>query len=103
MVRLPVSNGLPIMREPKVETGKRTMIYMGASLAFTASGLLLCYLLWRLSPVDGKTMNAVLVERLAGGLPLGPALVGATLFSEGMLLGVAAQAGLVDGAQVLSN
>src|SRR6185503_15084297 len=28
-----VSNGIPIMREPKVETGKRTMIYMGVSLA----------------------------------------------------------------------
>ena len=98
-----VSNGLPIMREPRVETGKRTMIYMGASLAFTASGLLLCYLLWRLSPVEGKTMNAVLVERLAGGLPLGHAFVGATLFSEAMLLVVAAQAGFVDGPRVLSN
>ena len=43
-----VSNGLPIMREPRVETGKRTMIYMATSLAFTASGLLLCYLLWRI-------------------------------------------------------
>jgi amino acid transporter len=40
-----VSNGLPIMREPKVANGKRTMVYMGTSLAFTASGLLLCYLL----------------------------------------------------------
>ncbi|PYP39778.1 MAG: amino acid transporter [Gemmatimonadetes bacterium] len=98
-----VSNGLPIMREPRVETGKRTMIYMGASLAFTASGLLLCYLLWHLAPVAGKTMNAVLVERLAGGLPLGPAFVGATLFSEAMLLVVAAQAGFVDGPRVLSN
>ena len=98
-----VSNGLPIMREPRVETGKRTMIYMGASLAFTASGLLVCYLLWHLVPVEGKTMNAVLVERLAGGLPLGHAFVGATLFSEAMLLVVAAQAGFVDGPRVLSN
>src|ERR1051325_10725679 len=98
-----VSNGLPIMREPRVETGKRTMIYMGASLAFTASGLLVCYLLWHLVPVAGKTMNAVLVERLAGGLPLGSTFVGATLFSEAMLLVVAAQAGFVDGPRVLSN
>src|ERR1044072_1254086 len=98
-----VSNGLPIMREPRVETGKRTMIYMGASLAFTASGLLLCYLLWRLSPVEGKTMNAVLVEGVAGGLPLCRTFVGATLFSEAMLLVVAAQAGFVDGPRVLSN
>ena len=44
-----VSNGLPIMREPRVRTGRRTMTYMAASLAFTASGLLLCYLLWRVA------------------------------------------------------
>ena len=41
-----VSNGMPIMREPRVETGKRTMLYMATSLAFTAGGLLVCYLLW---------------------------------------------------------
>jgi len=98
-----VSNGLPIMREPKVETGKRTMLYMGTSLAFTASGLLLCYLLWRIAPVAGKTMNAVLVERLVDGLPLGPTLVVLTLFSEALLLVVAAQAGFIDGPRVLAN
>ncbi|MGH7513045.1 MAG: APC family permease [Gemmatimonadales bacterium] len=98
-----VSNGLPIMREPKVATGKRTMVYMGTSLAFTASGLLLCYLLWQLGPVPGKTMNAVLVERLAGGLPLGQTFVVLTLFSEAMLLVVAAQAGFIDGPRVLAN
>ncbi|HEV8195478.1 MAG TPA: hypothetical protein VGP87_02460, partial [Gemmatimonadales bacterium] len=98
-----VSNGLPIMREPKVETGKRTMLYMAISLAVTASGLLLCYLLLQLTPVPGKTMNAVLVERLAGGLPLGHAFVVAFLFSEAMLLVVAAQAGFIDGPRVLGN
>jgi amino acid transporter len=98
-----VSNGLPIMREPKVETGKRTMIYMGTSLAFTAAGLLLCYLLWRLVPVPGKTMNAVLVERLAGGFPLGQTFIVLFLFSEAMLLVVAAQAGFIDGPRVLAN
>ena len=98
-----VSNGLPIMREPRVETGKRTMVYMGVSLAFTASGLLLAYLLWRVTPVPGKTMNAVLVERLVSGLPLGQTFVVLTLFSEAMLLVVAAQAGFIDGPRVLSN
>ena len=38
-----VSNGLQILREPRVETGKKTMLYMATSLAFTASGILLCY------------------------------------------------------------
>ena len=98
-----VSNGLPIMREPRVATGKRTMVYMGTSLAFTASGLLLCYLLWQLAPAPGKTMNAVLVERLAGGLPFGQTFVVLTLFSEAMLLVVAAQAGFIDGPRVLAN
>jgi amino acid transporter len=98
-----VSNGLPIMREPKAETGKRTMVYMGGSLAFTASGLLLCYLLWQLLPVDGKTMNAVLVDRLAGGLPFGAVFIVLFLFSEAMLLVVAAQAGFIDGPRVLAN
>ena len=49
-----VSNGLPLMRDPKVYTAKRTMVYMAASLAITASGLLLCYLLWRVSPVPAR-------------------------------------------------
>jgi len=98
-----VSNGLPIMREPRAQTGKRTMVYMATSLACTASGLLLCYLLWRIEPVAGKTMNAVLVDRLAGGLPLGGIFVGITLFSEAALLVVAAQAGFLDGPRVLAN
>ena len=98
-----VSNGLPIMRDPKVETGKRTMVYMGISLAFTASGLLLCYLLWQITPAPGKTMNAVLTESLAGGLPFGGAFTVLTLFSEAMLLVVAAQAGFIDGPRVLAN
>ena len=34
-----VSNGLPILREPRVQTAKRTMRYMAASLAFMAAGL----------------------------------------------------------------
>jgi hypothetical protein len=98
-----VSNGLPIMREPRARTGKRTMTYMAASLSFMAGGLLVCYLLWHVVPVEGKTMNAVLFGRMAGGLPFGTALVWITLLSEGLLLVVAAQAGFIDGPRVLSN
>ncbi len=93
-----VSNGLPIMREPRVQTGKRTMLYMAASLALTASGLLLCYLLWHVQPVTGQTMNAVLIGRIVEGVPLGGAFVVITLlFAEAMLLVVAAQAGFSTG------
>ena len=98
-----VSNGLPIMREPRVDTGKRTMQYMGLSLATTASGLLICYLLCDVTPEAGKTLNAVLVDRLTDGLPFASGFVAATLLSEAALLVVAAQAGFIDGPRVLAN
>jgi hypothetical protein len=59
--------------------------------------------LLQLAPAEGKTMNAVLVERLAGGLPFGATFVILFLFSEAMLLVVAAQAGFIDGPRVLAN
>jgi hypothetical protein len=67
-----VSNGLAIMREPKVETGKRTMVYMAISLAATAGGILVCYLLARATPAEGKTMNAVHGRAARGRLAPGP-------------------------------
>ena len=84
------------------------MVLMATSLAITASGLLLCYLLWHARPVDGKTMNAVLLERVAGGWSVGgvarrPGFVVAALVSEGALLFVAAQAGFLDGPRVMAN
>lgn len=98
-----VSNGLPIMREPKVQTAKRTMAYMAFSLAFTASGLLLCYLLWQVVPEEGKTMNAVLFEKMTATIPWGGWFVILSLVAEGLLLVVAAQAGFIDGPRVLAN
>jgi amino acid transporter len=103
-----VSNGLQIMREPTVETGKKTMLYMATSLAATAGGILLCYLLMHVLPVEGKTMNAVLVERFAGGLqwaglPIGSWIVILTLASEAAILLIAAQTGLIDGPRVMAN
>ncbi len=103
-----VSNGIQIMREPKVHTAKRTMTYMGISLAVTAAGILVCYLLFRAAPEPGKTMNAVLLERFAagwrpGGIGAGHAFVVVTLLAEGALLVVAAQAGFIDGPRVMAN
>ena len=64
-----VSNSTDILREPRVETGKRTMLYMATSLAFTAGGILL------LLPAEsacshepGKTLNATLWDVLAARL-----------------------------------
>ncbi len=98
-----VSNGLPIMREPRVQTGKRTMVYMAASLSIVAAGLIVCYLLWGVTSVPGKTTNYVLATKVAAGFPLAQTLVGLTIFSEGALLVVAAQAGFTDGPRVLAN
>jgi amino acid transporter len=99
-----VSNGLPMLREPKVQTAKRTMRYMAASLAFMAAGLMLCYSLFHVAKAPGKTLNAVLMETIAGGWgAYGWAFVLVTLFSEAVLLFVAAQTGFLDGPRVLSN
>jgi amino acid transporter len=103
-----VSNGLAIMREPRVETAKRTMVYMATSLALTAGGILLAYLLVHASPEEGRTMNAVLLDRVAGGwtffgFGVGPTFVIVSLVAEGALLFVAAQTGFIDGPRVMAN
>src|SRR5574340_646426 len=59
-----VSNGLPILREPRVQTAKRTMRYMAISLSITVMGLMFAYLLYRVEPQSGKTLNAILFERV---------------------------------------
>lgn len=98
-----VSNGLPLLREPRVQNGKRTMVYMAVSLAFMAGGVIVCYLLLHVTPEAGKTMNAVLTERVAQEHSLGAGFVGVTLLSEGALLVIAAQAGFIAGPRVLAN
>src|SRR5437899_6607596 len=102
-----VSNSTDILREPRVETGHRTMLYMAISLSFTAGGILLCYLLNHVQLQEGKTLNASLWETLAGrwhpgGIPLGTVVVWITLLSEGALLFVAAQTGFVAGPRTLA-
>ena len=110
-----VSNGLQILREPRVQTGKRTMRLMAFSLALTAGGIILGYLLLntRPSPYDGADpryipMNAFWARAFAGewhlgGFAIGKAFVILTLLSEGALLFVAAQTGFIDGPRVMAN
>jgi len=99
-----VSNGLAILREPKVQTGKRTMTYMAVSLSVTVMGLILAYILFGVAEVKGKTLNAVLFEAIAlhWGAP-GQIFVLVTLVSEAAILFVAAQTGFLDGPRVLAN
>lgn len=98
-----VSNGLQIMKEPRVQTGKRTMMYMAASLAFTAGILFIVYSLIGVKPEEGRTLNAVLADAIFGHWPAGSWISFITIFSEGAILLVAAQAGFIDGPRVMSN
>ena len=103
-----VSNGVQILREPRVANAKRTMLYMAVSLAFTAGGITLAYLLTGSRPHPTKVMNAVLAEKVFGGwtvagIGAGQMLVIVTLLSAGAILVVAAQTGFLDGPRILAN
>jgi len=98
-----VSNAMNVMREPKVQTGKRTMLYLAISLAVTAAGLLACYALFSIKPMEGRTMNAVLADRTFSNWPLGGVLAFITLLSEGALLMVGAQSGFTGGPSIMAN
>jgi amino acid transporter len=98
-----VSNGMQVIREPRVQAGKRTMAYMAVSLAFTAGGLLLCYVLFGIKPIHGRTLNAILADNVFGNWPLGGLIALITILSEGALLMVGAQAGFVGGPRIMAN
>ena len=100
-----VSNGLPILREPRVATGMRTMVYMAVSLALMVGGLLVCYLLFRTVPTEGKTLNAILFGQITAAWPggMGQTYVVISMTSAAVLLFIAAQTGFLDGPRVLAN
>jgi len=100
-----VSNGLPILREPRVQTAKRTMRYMSISLSVMVMGLMVSYVLYRVGPEPGKTLNAILFERIAmgWGKTWFHSFVLVTLLSEAVILFVAAQTGFLDGPRVLAS
>lgn len=103
-----VSNSINMLKEPRVRTGKWTMFYMAVSLAFTAGGIILLYLLWGVRPVEGQTLNAVAFEAIVhdwhwGEWDLGHGLVVLTLLFETGLLFVAANTGFLGGPATLAN
>ncbi|MBP2678228.1 MAG: hypothetical protein H6Q82_1293, partial [Deltaproteobacteria bacterium] len=101
-----VSNSMQTLREPRVQTGKRAMAYLAFSLAFMAGGIILGYVLNGVTPVHGKTLNAVLFGDLVNGFLQGRSaelFAAFVLFTEAALLFVAAQTGFLGGPQVLSN
>ena len=98
-----VSNGLPLLKEPRIQNGKRTMVYLAVSLALAAGGMITCYLLWDIRPEENRTMNALLAERVTAGIPGSTVFVWTTMLSAGALLVAAAQAGFLSGPRVMSN
>ena len=103
-----VSNNVNTLAEPRVHTGKITMLYMALSLAFTAGGIILLYLLWDVKPVEGQTLNAVAFASIMQGWHWGsvelshPLLIVVMAFEAG-LLAVAANTGFLGGPAVLAN
>ena len=99
-----ISNGLPLLREPKVKTGRLTMLYMAISLAFTVMGLILAYLIYNVTPQAGKTLNAVLFGTISRDWgSAGYIFVLVSLVAEAFLLFVAAQTGFLGGPRVLAS
>jgi amino acid transporter len=103
-----VSNGMLSLKEPRVQTGKRTMAYMAVSLSFLAAFILINYFLFDVRPVPGRTLNAVLFDSMTQGwrihgLDFGNVLLWVMLISAALLLFVGAQTGFIAGPRVLAN
>lgn len=103
-----VSNNVNLLAEPRVRTGKVTMLYMALSLAVTAGGIILLYLLWDASPIHGETLNATTFRSIIenanpGGIVANQIMLAVVLAFEAGLLFVAANTGFLGGPSVLSN
>jgi amino acid transporter len=103
-----VSNNVNTLAEPKVKTGKLTMLFVAISLAFMATGIITIYLLWDVRPVAGETLNATVFKAITaswtiGGVSLSPFIVPITLLFATGLLFVAGNTGFLAGPTVLAN
>lgn len=103
-----VSNNMQILAEPRVRTAKATMLYLALSLGFMAAGLIVLYLLWNVSHVEGMTLNAATFQMILAQLfPDSPELshliLMITMFFAAALLFVAANAGYLSGPAIMAN
>ncbi len=100
-----VSNGLPVLREPRVKTAHKTMRLMAISLSFLVLGLMFSYAIFDLHFEGDKTLNAILFEKMTASWygQMGTIFVFVTLISEATLLFVAAQTGFLDGPRIMAN
>lgn len=103
-----VSNNVNLLAEPRVWTGKMTMLYMALSLAFTAGGIIMLYLLWDAQPTPGQTLNAstfasIINHMNPGATVVNQVILAVVLAFEAGLLFVAANTGFLGGPSVLAN
>ncbi len=102
-----VSNNVNTLAEPRVRTAKLTMFLVAVSLAFTAAGIILLYLLWGVTKVEGQTLNATVFYLITqtwnyNGIALSDFIVPIVLMFEAGLLVVAANAGFLAGPNVIA-
>jgi amino acid transporter len=95
------------MAEPRVRTGKATMWAIAFSLAFTAAGIILIYLLWDVQKVPSETLNAsvfklITAEWSIAGINISDEFVGLALICAAGLLVTAANTGFIAGPNVLA-
>lgn len=100
-----VSSSMMILKEPRVQTAKTTLRYMALSLGIFTIGLFIAYLLYGVAPVEGKTLNAVFLEKVTAAWPdnVGHSFVVVTLLTETAILFIAAQAGFLSGPRILAS
>lgn len=103
-----VSNSVQTLAEPRVRTGRNTMLCVAASLAFMAAGIIMLYLLWDVERQAGMTMNASAFTKITSDWVIGDVnisgyVVGTAMLLTAGLLFVAANTGFIAGPAVLAN
>ncbi len=103
-----VSNSVQNLAEPRVRTGKNTMMAIAFSLAIMAAGIILLYLLWDVRKVDGETLNATTFKAITAdwvlfGTNISIYVVSIVMFLSAGILIVASNTGFIAGPAVLAN
>jgi amino acid transporter len=104
-----VSNNVHILAEPRVRTGKMTMMYMAVSLALAAAGITLLYCLWAPTTIpEGSTLNAetfraLFLDMFNGNTAAAGIALAIIMVLQALLLIIAANAGFLGGPAVLAS
>lgn len=98
-----VSNNVNTLAEPRVHTGKLTMLYMAISLSLMAMGIMLIYMLWHVHPNGHQTLNAIVFSKILHGFPMPHVFLILILVLEVGLLFMSANTGFLGGPAVLAN